>query len=963
MAVSRLVPDPNAPAAAGYAAPGSSAPDMAPATPAALGDRFWQGIAAGTETGDAAASTTTTYTLQIGQSFYGTIGSQDDGDWIAVQLVAGQSYDIRLLGQGRNFLSDPSLLIFDSSGMQVAADNDGFTSFSDTHERDSRATFTADYTGTYFLGADAFSTQSGDYLLSVTDFNPGGMVFTADEIAWQLTNNGQAYFAADEAARFDVGPGGTLGVNITALTAPGQYLARQALLAWSNVTGILFEETSGAAAITFDDSDPGATAYAYTNISGGVITSASVMVSTGWLGAFGTGLASYSFETYIHEVGHALGLGHGGNYNGDATYGIGNYYLNDSLAWSIMSYMQAETDEFAGGGDWNTHTDAAFRYLLTPQIADIIAIQNLYGSHGGAFTGNTVWGFNANTGIAALDTAVNSGALMAMTVYDNGGSDTLDFSNTNRAQVISLIAESMSSVLGGRHNLAIARDVTIENAKGGSGSDTIYGNASANVIWGNSGGDMLYGGEGSDILLGGAGADNLYGGDGAHDRAQYSDATVGILADLQSPGANTGFAAGDIYAGIEDIYGSFYNDTLRGDGGGNVLWGDAGADVMLGRSGDDALYGGNGNDVLLGGDGADLLAGGEGSRDRAQYSDATAALRVDLQSPASNTGFAAGDIFTGIEDLYGSFHADSLLGNAEMNILWGDAGNDVLQGRGGNDSIYGGAGNDVMLGGQGFDLLDGGAGTRDRAQYTDSAAGLQVDLSAPGTNTGIAAGDTFSGVEDLYGSFFADTLLGDGGDNVIWGDAGNDLLHGRSGSDSIYGGAGDDVLAGGAGADILDGGAGLRDRVQYTESASGLRVDLMNAAVNSGIAAGDTFAFIEDLSGSSHGDTLAGDSAANVIWGDGGNDLIDGRRGNDTLLGGDGADTLYFGVSWGDDVILDYENGYDRLDFRNLAGQGLHGVDGLGIAAEAGGTMITFAGQSLFLQDIFGVDTSNWVFA
>lgn len=137
----------------------------------------------------------------------------------------------------------------------------------------------------------------------------------------------------------------------------------------------------------------------------------------------------------------------------------------------------------------------------------------------------------------------------------------------------------------------------------------------------------------------------------------------------------------------------------------------------------------------------------------------------------------------------------------------------------------------------------------------------------------------------------------------------------------------------------------------------------MNAAVNSGIAAGDTFAFIEDLSGSSHGDTLAGDSAANVIWGDGGNDLIDGRRGNDTLLGGDGADTLYFGVSWGDDVILDYENGYDRLDFRNLAGQGLHGVDGLGIAAEAGGTMITFAGQSLFLQDIFGVDTSNWVFA
>ncbi|WP_395543322.1 M10 family metallopeptidase [Neotabrizicola sp. sgz301269] len=936
---------------------------MAAAAPAALGDRFWQGIAAGSETSDATASTATTYTMQVGQSFYGAISTSTDRDWIAVQLVQGQTYDIRLLGQDQNFLTDPILRIYDSSSGLVGEADNGFTSFSDTHEADSRMTFTAGYTGTYFVAADAFSTETGRYLLSVTEYDPNGMVFTADEIAWQLTNNGAAYFAAEEAAHFNVAPGDTLSVNITALTASGQYLARQALLAWTNVTGILFEESSGAAAITFDDSDWEETAYAYTNISGGVITSASVMVSTGWLGAFGTSLASYSFETYVHEIGHALGLAHGGNYNGDATYGVGNYYLNDSLAWSIMSYMQAETDEFAGGGDWNTYTDAAFRYLVTPQIADIIAIQNLYGKYSGAFTGNTVWGFNSNTGVAALDSAVNAGALMAMTVYDNGGSDTLDFSITNQAQVISLIAESMSSVLGGRHNLAIARDVTIENAKGGSGSDTIYGNASANVIWGNSGADILYGGDGNDILLGGAGADALYGGAGARDRAQYSDAGAAILADLQSPGANLGFAAGDIYVGIEDINGSFHNDTLRGDGDSNVLWGDAGADLLQGRDGNDSLFGGSGNDVILGGAGADLMDGGEGTRDRVQYSDATAALRVDLLSPASNTGFAAGDIFTGIEDLYGSFHADSLLGNDGVNILWGDAGNDVLQGRGGSDSIYGGAGNDVLLGGQGLDYLDGGAGTRDRVQYTDSAAGLRVDLYTPGTNTGIAAGDTFSGIEDLYGSFNADTLLGDGGDNVIWGDAGNDLLYGRAGNDSIYGGSGDDILLGGAGADLLDGGAGVHDRVQYTESATGLRVDLMNATVNTGIAAGDTFAFIEDLYGSFHRDTLAGDNAANFIWGDGGDDLIDGRRGNDTLHGGGGADTLYFGVSWGDDVILDYENGIDRLDFRNLAGQGLHGVEGLGIAVEAEGTMITFAGQSLFVQGIAGIDTSNWVFA
>ncbi|MCF6274550.1 MAG: M66 family metalloprotease, partial [Robiginitomaculum sp.] len=98
------------------------------------------------------------------------------------------------------------------------------------------------------------------------------------------------------------------------------------------------------------------------------MTSASVMVTTGWLTQFGTGYNSYSFETYIHEVGHALGLGHAGNYNGNATYGTDNYYLNDSLAYTIMSYMNAHNDEFSGP---NTFVDASFRYMLTPQIADI----------------------------------------------------------------------------------------------------------------------------------------------------------------------------------------------------------------------------------------------------------------------------------------------------------------------------------------------------------------------------------------------------------------------------------------------------------------------------------------------------------------------------------------------------------------------------------------------------------------
>jgi serralysin len=117
--------------------------------------------------------------------------------------------------------------------------------------------------------------------------------------------------------------------------------------------------------MTFDDAASGA--YTSGSWSGAGITSASINISQDWLATYGTGIDSYSFETYLHEIGHALGLGHAGPYNGSATYGVDNIYKNDSWAYTVMSYFDQGESGYG-----------STRFVLTPQMADIVAVQSLY---------------------------------------------------------------------------------------------------------------------------------------------------------------------------------------------------------------------------------------------------------------------------------------------------------------------------------------------------------------------------------------------------------------------------------------------------------------------------------------------------------------------------------------------------------------------------------------------------------
>ena len=458
-----------------------------------------------TETSDAAADVSTTYSMSVGDTFNGTLDASGDRDWVRITLEAG-AYDITLDGVG---LSDPYLRVHDAAGRQVTYNDDGGPGLN------SALTLEVDTQQTFYLSAGAWADRStGTYTLNIdTGTAPAPTeVADLDTLAAFLTNG---YWGGRARSHDTSASDNGITVDITGLTAAGQQLARWAFETWEMVADIEFREVSGGADITFDDEASGA--YASSSTSGNTILRSNINVSTSWLNSYGTSIDSYSFQTYVHEIGHALGLGHQGGYNGSATYGRDEEFVNDSWQVSVMSYFSQRE---------NTEVDASYARLATAMMSDVLAIQTLYGAADGrsATGGNTVWGENANMGgylqdvmralfggESAGDTSY-AGRNMAFTIFDAGGTDVIDFASQTRAVALDLRAESFSDVNGLTGNLAIARGAVIENAITGSGDDVVTGNAVANRITAGAGHDTVAGGAGADDLRGGAGDDRLTGG-------------------------------------------------------------------------------------------------------------------------------------------------------------------------------------------------------------------------------------------------------------------------------------------------------------------------------------------------------------------------------------------------------------------------------------------------------------------
>ncbi|MEP4197310.1 MAG: M10 family metallopeptidase C-terminal domain-containing protein [Aliishimia sp.] len=579
----------------------------------------------------------TNYTMNVGDTFFGHLWVGDI-DVFSVTLTEGERYTVSLGASTieANDVSDTVLLLVNETGTILDLSDDIDTSNGNHY---SALEFSVPSTGEYKLVASTFNSyygindlpDYGYYQMSI-EAAPTIRNFTLDEIANQLTYSGWG----NVTYKWDVSPGDTIRVDISGLTTDGQTLALTALEAWTNVTGINFS-TTGSAQITFTDHNSGASANF--SIVSNYMTSATVNVSESWLNNYGVGLNGYAFQTYIHEVGHALGLAHGGNYDGNATYGVDNHYLNDSWQTSVMSYFD-QTE--------NTSVNASKAYVFTPQLADIIAVQDLYGVAGNIRTDNTSYGNNSTAG-GYYDEMGNL-TNITFTILDDGGTDVLDVRSYSGAQTVRLTEEAFSSVFGESNNLAIARGTVIENVVTGSGGDLIYGNAVANRITALAGDDMIYAGDGDDTVFGGNGDDRLVG-----------------------------------EGGDDTLHGGDGNDILKGRDGNNTLNGDAGDDNLRGSdTGDDILNGGDGADILAGLSGADVLNGGAGN---------------DFLYGGRNDDIVIG----GAGD-------DTVRGNLNNDLLSGDNGSDRLFGGGGNDTLDGGAAKDYLLGEAGNDSLDGGTG-------------------------------------------------------------------------------------------------------------------------------------------------------------------------------------------------------------------------------------------------------------
>lgn len=558
------------------------------------------------------------------------------------------------------------------------------------------------------------------------------------------------------------GPGDSETGGYSSFAPQQANAARFALSLWDDIGLITFTEVgANSGTIRFSNSSsihPDSSAHAYyahpTDPKGG-----DVWVNSSLASNFNPLIGNFAFETLVHEIGHALGQPHPGDYNageGNPTYADAAY-VQDTKMYSIMSYW----GESNTGGDFNGNEPQ------TPMLHDIAAFQAKYGANMATRNTDTTYGFNASGtgGNPIYDFTQNAGPVFC--IWDGGGNDTIDLSLSNSNQRLTLISGQFSSIAQMINNISIAYGATIENAITGGGNDTLTGNGVANVldaglgndnVTGHGGNDTMFGRGGNDTLDGGDGEDKIFGGPG-WDTMNGGNQNDLILASSGNDTINGGTGSDNLVGELGDdtIRGGVGNDTINGGAGTDNLYGDDGNDNLDGGPGSDFMWGGNGNDFMQGAGGFDQMWGGDGS-DRmfgAELND-----RVYGQDGNDTVRGGTGDDYVhGGNDndwVFGDQGNDQLFGSNGNDLVFGQWGDDFMAGGPGNDTLNGWVGDDTCVGGTGADrfVWNNGDGTDTITDYSFAGGDLLDVGGAPGSYT--------------YAQVGGDVQVRDGSSNLVF---------------------------------------------------------------------------------------------------------------------------------------------------------------------------------------------------
>ena len=346
--------------------------------------------------------------------------------------------------------------------------------------------------------------------------------------------------------------------------------AEEILRTWSDISNVTFTKQIGLSkfdGITFKTSTSTSNLGSAVNVfteGEFIIRGSQIFISSALLpnaSNFVKGQQGYS--TIIHEIGHSIGLFHpDGTLN--FTPALPSEYQNTDF--TIMNGIVNKTGPIT----------SQYGLPSTPQFADILAIQYLYGANYSYKSGNDIYNFS-NPDV--------------MTIWDGGGVDLIDGSGYATEVRINLNeADGDAYSIMGESAFWIAYGANIENANGGQVGDVIIGNWIDNRIFGFNGNDNLSGGDGNDFINGNRDNDNVRG-NGGNDTVRGGKQDDIIFGD----------SGNDLVAGDRE------NDTLSGGSGNDILRGGKNNDVVEGDSGADSIYGDKGNDTLRGGSDADIF--------------------------------------------------------------------------------------------------------------------------------------------------------------------------------------------------------------------------------------------------------------------------------------------------------------------------------------------------------------------